>query len=129
MVAGLVVLVLLALLGRSLLADLGPKFGDLPGGPWPEPATRALLLPVAMGADAETTGVLIVGPSRSFLQYIEAVLPSLGETGVVLASVGQLYPGLDTALEDPAEVAELKGSLTMVGLLARAVRSAIGNQR
>ena len=69
------------------------------------------------------SGVLIVGPSPSFLQYIEAVLPSLGETGVVLASVGQLYPGLDTALEDPADVAQLKGSLEMVGLLARAVRS------
>ena len=36
-----------------------------------------------------SSGVLIVGPSRSFLQYIEAVLPSLGESGVVLASVGQ----------------------------------------
>ncbi|MDQ1542561.1 MAG: hypothetical protein QOK08_199, partial [Actinomycetota bacterium] len=41
-----------------------------------------------------TSGVLIVGPSPSFLQYIEAVLPSLGETGVVLASVGQLFPGV-----------------------------------
>ncbi|MFP2904437.1 ATP-binding protein [Pyxidicoccus sp. 3LFB2] len=62
-----------------LLEDLGPKFGDLPGGPWPEPATRALLLPVAMGADAETTGVLVVGLSplralddeyRGFLQLL-----------------------------------------------------------
>ena len=39
------------------------------------------------------SGVLIVGPSRSFLQYIESVLPSLGETGVVLSSVGGLFPG------------------------------------
>ncbi|MGV8969054.1 MAG: HelD family protein [Microbacteriaceae bacterium] len=70
-----------------------------------------------------SSGVLIVGPSRSFLQYIEAVLPSLGETGVVLSSVGQLYPGLDTAREDEPEVAVLKGSAEMAELLARAVRS------
>jgi len=70
-----------------------------------------------------TSGVLIVGPSRSFLQYIEAVLPSLGETGVVLASVGQLFPGMDVVAEDRPEVAAIKGSLQMADLLARAVRS------
>jgi DNA helicase IV len=70
-----------------------------------------------------TSGVLIVGPSRSFLQYIEAVLPSLGETGVVLASVGQLFPGVEATREDAPAVAELKGSLEMAGLIARAVRS------
>ena len=69
------------------------------------------------------SGVLIVGPSRSFLQYIEAVLPSLGETGVMLASVGQLFPGLDVSREDAPDVASLKGSLEMAKLLARAVRS------
>ncbi len=70
-----------------------------------------------------SSGVLIVGPSRSFLQYIEAVLPSLGETGVVLASVGQLFPGLEANIDDESEVAALKGSLEMAGLLARAVHS------
>jgi DNA helicase IV len=70
-----------------------------------------------------SSGVLIVGPSRSFLQYIEAVLPSLGETGVVLASVGQLFPGEDTSSEDAPDVASLKGSLDMVQLISRAVRS------
>ncbi len=69
------------------------------------------------------SGVLIVGPSRSFLQYIEAVLPSLGETGVVLASVGQLFPGVDVSAEDTGEVAALKGSLEMAAVLARAVKS------
>ncbi|CAN5259962.1 AAA family ATPase [soil metagenome] len=70
-----------------------------------------------------SSGVLIVGPSRSFLQYIEAVLPSLGETGVVLSSVGQLFPGIDTSAEDAPDAAALKGSLEMAQLLARAVRS------
>ncbi len=70
-----------------------------------------------------SSGVLIVGPSRSFLQYIEAVLPSLGETGVVLASVGQLFPGVEATTEDRPAVAALKGSLEMADLLRRAVRS------
>jgi DNA helicase IV len=70
-----------------------------------------------------SSGVLIVGPSRSFLRYIESVLPSLGETGVVLASVGQLFPGVDATTEDAPATAQLKGSHEMVGLIARAVRS------
>src|SRR3954451_21311177 len=67
--------------------------------------------------------LLVVGPSRSFLQYIEQVLPSLGETGVVLSSVGQLYPGIDTQAEDPPATAALKGSLRMADLLKRAVQA------
>ncbi len=70
-----------------------------------------------------STGVLIVGPSRSFLQYIEGVLPSLGESGVVLSSVGQLYPGVEAVDDDLPAVAALKGSLAMGELIARAVRS------
>ena len=69
------------------------------------------------------SGVLIVGPSPSFLQYIEAVLPSLGETGVVLASVGQLFPGVDATHEDAPAVAALKGQTAMARVIERAVRS------
>ncbi len=69
------------------------------------------------------SGVLIVGPSRSFLQYIEAVLPSLGETGVVLSSVGQLFPGVEATTEDEPAVARVKGQAIMAALIARAVRS------
>ncbi|HEU4849201.1 MAG TPA: ATP-binding domain-containing protein, partial [Terrimesophilobacter sp.] len=70
-----------------------------------------------------SSGVLIVGPSRSFLRYIEAVLPSLGESGVVLASVGQLFPGVEATAEDSPAVAGTKGRLRMAPLLARAVAS------
>ncbi|MEX1079425.1 MAG: UvrD-helicase domain-containing protein [Homoserinimonas sp.] len=69
------------------------------------------------------SGVLIVGPSRSFLNYIEAVLPSLGETGVVLASVGQLFPGVDATEQDAPELSLIKGRTAMADLIARAVRS------
>ena len=40
------------------------------------------------------SGLLVVGPSPTFLRYIADVLPSLGETGVVLADLGGLRPGL-----------------------------------
>ncbi len=84
---------------------------------------RAAFLLYSHRERLRSTGVLIVGPSPSFLQYIEAVLPSLGETGVVLASVGQLYPGLDTTVEDAPDVAALKGSAEMAELISQAVRS------
>ncbi|WPO84737.1 UvrD-helicase domain-containing protein [Herbiconiux sp. KACC 21604] len=70
-----------------------------------------------------SSGVLVVGPSRAFLQYINAVLPSLGETGVVLASLGQLYPGVEAVADDEPAVAALKGSAEMAALIRRAVRS------
>ncbi|ADO74714.1 ATP-binding protein [Stigmatella aurantiaca] len=64
---------------EALAEDLHLKFGSLPGGPWPEPATRALVLPVPMGADTAGMGVLVAGLSplvalddeyRGFLQLL-----------------------------------------------------------
>jgi len=69
------------------------------------------------------SGVLIVGPSNAFLQYIEAVLPSLGESGVVLASLGRLFPDVEATTEDAPAVAAIKGRAEMADLVARAVRS------
>lgn len=69
------------------------------------------------------SGVLVVGPSPAFLTYIEQVLPSLGETGVVMASLGSLYPGVHATKHDRREVAAVKGNAEMAQLLRRAVRS------
>ncbi|MEA5362715.1 AAA family ATPase [Amycolatopsis sp., V23-08] len=69
-----------------------------------------------------TRGVLVVGPNSTFLRYIGQVLPSLGETGVLLATVGQLYPGLDADGVERRETAEIKGRLVMADVLANAVR-------
>ncbi|MFE0025835.1 UvrD-helicase domain-containing protein [Amycolatopsis sp. NPDC059021] len=67
-------------------------------------------------------GVLVVGPSSGFLDYIGRVLPSLGETDVVFATPGGLLPGLRiTAEESDPEVQRLKGSLEMLDVLAAAV--------
>ena len=64
-------------------------------------------------------GVLIIGPNTGFLRYIGGVLPSLGETDVVFATPGELLPDVKTRVADPNR--EVKGSLTMVDLIAAAV--------
>ena len=63
------------------------------------------------------SGVLLVGPSPVFLKYIEKVLPSLGETGALLLTPGQLYPGLDTEVSDVKNVAVTKGRSAMASVL------------
>jgi len=68
------------------------------------------------------TGVLVVGPNPVFLRYIEQVLPSLGETGAVLATVHSLFPGVRPRHHDATTTAELKGRPEMVELLQNAVR-------
>ncbi|HEY0168676.1 MAG TPA: DNA/RNA helicase domain-containing protein [Jatrophihabitans sp.] len=69
------------------------------------------------------SGVLVVGPNARFLSYIEQVLPSLGETGVVLATAGQLFPGIDAQGVDSPDAARIKGDLRMTRLLAAAVKA------
>jgi DNA helicase IV len=84
---------------------------------------RAAYLLYANRQRLSTSGVLVVGPSVAFLRYIEAVLPSLGETGVVMQTLGELFPGVDAATDDEPVAARLKGSAQMARLLSRAVRS------
>ena len=67
------------------------------------------------------SGLLVVGPSPTFLRYIADVLPSLGETGVVLADLGGLRPGLEARAEERPEVAEVKGRLAMADVIAAAL--------
>src|SRR4051812_33231689 len=69
------------------------------------------------------SGLLIVGPSPTFLRYIADVLPSLGETGVVLADLGGLRPGLHADAVERPEVAEVKGRLGMAEVITAAVRN------
>jgi len=68
------------------------------------------------------TGVLLVGPSPAFLDYVSAVLPSLGETGVVTATPASLYPGVTPTGTESRRSAALKGDARMAGVVAAAVR-------
>lgn len=68
------------------------------------------------------TGVLILGPNTTFLEYISRVLPSLGETGVVLRTIADLYPGVSGTGEESLATREVKGSEEMTHILRQAVR-------
>ena len=70
---------------------------------------RAAYLLYAHRERLARSGVLVVGPNARFLRYIEQVLPCLGETGVVLSTAGQLFPGVDAAGDDGPEVAAGQG--------------------
>jgi DNA helicase IV len=67
-------------------------------------------------------GVLVVGPNATFLRYIGQVLPSLGETSVLLSTMAGLYPGITATAAEPAETAILKGDPRMARVIAAAVR-------
>ncbi len=54
-------------------------------------------------------GVLLLGPSRRFLSYVEQVLPALGETAVVSTTCDGLVPGVATERDESREIAEIKG--------------------
>lgn len=54
-------------------------------------------------------GVLVLGPSMRFLEYIAQVLPALGETAIVSATCDTLVPGITVQRDEPREVAEIKG--------------------
>lgn len=72
----------------------------------------------------EKQGVLVVGPNRTFLRYIEHVLPSLDETGVEMSTVNGLY--LSSAkspvtVDEDLPTARLKGDARMAKVVARAL--------
>ncbi|UFU05140.1 HelD family protein [Ruania halotolerans] len=84
---------------------------------------RAAYLLYAHRERIERSGVLVVGPSRVFLRYIEKVLPSLGETGVVATTIGDLLPGIEATGVETPQVAELKGREIWSRIIASAVKA------
>ncbi|HET7244488.1 MAG TPA: ATP-binding domain-containing protein [Streptosporangiaceae bacterium] len=70
--------------------------------------------------------VLVIGPSPTFLRYVGQVLPSLGETSVLLSTIADLYPDITARREEPVSTARLKGRLDMADVVAAAVRDRQG---
>jgi DNA helicase IV len=67
-------------------------------------------------------GVLVVGPSRPYLAYVDDVLPSLGEDGVRTCTLRDLVPeGATAPAEEDPEVARLKAGLDPAAVLEAAV--------
>ena len=73
----------------------------------------------------EDQGVLVIGPNRVFLRYIERVLPSLGEAGVEQVVLSDLVPDVRFAgpqhqLDSPL-AARVKGDTRMSEVIDAAV--------
>jgi len=82
---------------------------------------RAAFLLYTHREQLEKRGILVVGPNAAFLRFIGQVLPSLGEDGVRLVTVAELYPGLTATRPEAAESAEVKGRPEMAEVIAKAV--------
>ncbi len=83
---------------------------------------RAAYLLYTYRSQLTKQGVLILGPNATFLRYISQVLPSLAETGVLLATLGDLFPGVKAQANEAPAAAALKGQLVLLDVLRRAVQ-------
>jgi DNA helicase IV len=68
-------------------------------------------------------GVLVVGPNRTFIEYVSHVLPSLGETSVVQRAVGDLREGSAPEARDDTAVERWKGGVEMAERLRATVEA------
>ena len=87
---------------------------------------RAAYLLYTNRARLERGGVLVVGPSNVFMNYIERVLPSLGEDSVTLKAIGSVASdtlGMTSERIDEAAAATVKGSLAMLKVLRSLIRT------
>ena len=81
---------------------------------------RASWLLYTLRERLRTRGVLVVGPNRTFMEYVSHVLPALGEDAVEQRAVGELVDGVVPTLRDPPDVAALKADLRLADVVRRA---------
>ncbi|NEB40696.1 ATP-binding domain-containing protein [Streptomyces sp. SID14515] len=106
-------------LGGTVCVQGGPGTGKTAVG-----LHRVAFLLYAHRERLARTGTLVIGPNRSFLHYIEQVLPALGELEVKQATVDDLVrTGVEVRGEDEAATAVVKGDARMAEVLRRAIRS------
>jgi DNA helicase IV len=121
---------------RDIVATIQPDQDDIVRAPLTEsicvqgaPGTgktavglhRAAYLLYTHGGQLARSGVLVVGPNRAFLRYIEEVLPTLGEVEVDQTTVAGLTARVPVRAVDRPEVAVLKGDARMAEVLRRAL--------
>jgi hypothetical protein len=82
---------------------------------------RAACLLYAHRQRLAATGVLVVGPNRAFLSYVQEVLPALGEVRVTQLTADELAPAVRVRGGDSEPAAVLKGDARMAPLLERAL--------
>jgi DNA helicase IV len=125
---------------RDIVATIQPDQDDIVRAPLAEsicvqgaPGTgktavglhRAAYLLYTHAGQLARSGVLVIGPNRAFLRYIEQVLPTLGEVDVEQTTVADLTAHVPVRAVDAPEVAVLKGDARMADVLRRALWGAI----
>ncbi|MEU1438822.1 ATP-binding domain-containing protein [Streptomyces sp. NPDC005786] len=106
-------------LGGSVCVQGGPGTGKTAVG-----LHRVAYLLYAHRERLARTGTLVIGPNKSFLHYIEQVLPALGEMEVKQATVDDLVTAqVEVRSTDDARAAVVKGDARMAEVLRRAIRS------
>jgi DNA helicase IV len=121
---------------RDIVATIQPDQDDIVRAPLTEsicvqgaPGTgktavglhRAAYLLYTHAGQLARSGVLVVGPNRAFLRYIEQVLPTLGEVDVDQTTVADLTARVPVRAVDRPEIAVLKGDARMAEVLRRAL--------
>ena len=66
-------------------------------------------------------GVLVIGPNKAFLAYIQNVLPALGELDVAQLSVADLTSAVGVRGTDSEQAAKVKGDARMARVLSNAL--------
>ncbi|MFF4019455.1 HelD family protein [Streptomyces sp. NPDC001843] len=105
-------------LGGTVCVQGGPGTGKTAVG-----LHRVAYLLYAHRERLARTGTLVIGPNRSFLHYIEQVLPALGELTVRQATVDDLVDHVEVRGTDDAAAAIVKGDARMAQVLRRALYS------
>ncbi len=105
-------------LGGTVCVQGGPGTGKTAVG-----LHRVAYLLYAHRERLARTGTLVIGPNKSFLHYIEQVLPALGELSVRQATVDDLVAHVEVRGTDDAAAAVVKGDARMAEVLRRAVYS------
>ncbi|MGW0084206.1 HelD family protein [Streptomyces sp. NPDC003393] len=105
-------------LGGTVCVQGGPGTGKTAVG-----LHRVAYLLYAHRERLARTGTLVIGPNKSFLHYIEQVLPALGELTVRQATVDDLVAHVEVRGTDDAPAAIVKGDARMAQVLHRAVYS------
>ncbi|MFF9286985.1 HelD family protein [Streptomyces griseosporeus] len=103
-------------LGGTVCVQGGPGTGKTAVG-----LHRVAYLLYAHRERLARTGTLVIGPNRSFLHYIEQVLPALGELAVQQATVDDLVAHVEVRGTDDAPAALVKGDARMAEVLRRAL--------
>ncbi|HET7450048.1 MAG TPA: hypothetical protein VFJ78_05575 [Gaiellaceae bacterium] len=89
---------------------------------------RASWLVYTLGERLQRRGVLVVGPNRTFMEYVSHVLPALGEDMVEQRAVSELVDGIVPERRDPPLVADLKADTRLAEVVRRAVELQLVSQ-